>query len=529
MVKIFIKNNWQIIAINLLVLVCFTVFYGRFGNIIVDSFREAYIPSQMLEGQVLYKNIFSIYAPFAYLFNALLFLIFGVKLKVLYFAGFAATVAIVNFVFIISKYFTDKNCAFGIILFLIAGGILSPNVFNYFFPYSYGMLYGLLFILMSFWFGINKKFVPAFFMYSLSVCSKYEFICLLPLLIIAGRKGNWVKNIIALIIPPVMTFFPLFIQNAGIDNLFTSWQLVLEMASARTLYWFYSVTGLVFRWELIPIYLVNFVKVIVPLTVYYFFRKIWILPILLIYCYYLLSPEVLVYIFPLILILLIIRFTKIKNSERLFVSACLFVSAKVFFALTLLSYGVYFIPFALISIFILVPSKYRQVFVCITIVCAFSLGIKNTNALFNKDTKIESPQGIIYADNYYGPSVKEMVKYISESTNQDDKVIVYPECLAVNFFTDRSSDNKFYSLIPLYVEVFGDELIVKRLERINPEYVIIGNYDTSSYYYRTFGYDYADKVLYHILQNYDKQKEIGKGLVFTVFRAKTHHSSRMRV
>ena len=95
--------------INFLILLAFILGYGRFGDINFDSFREAYIPAQIIKGQILYKNIFNIYAPFSYLFNALLFKIFGVKLSVLYFAGLFATAGITNFIYIISNKFFDKN------------------------------------------------------------------------------------------------------------------------------------------------------------------------------------------------------------------------------------------------------------------------------------------------------------------------------------------------------------------------------------------------------------------------------------
>ena len=72
-IKQFFKNNWQYFLFNITILLIFTIFYGKFGDIIVDSFREAYISEQVANGQILYKNIFSIYAPFAYLFNALIF------------------------------------------------------------------------------------------------------------------------------------------------------------------------------------------------------------------------------------------------------------------------------------------------------------------------------------------------------------------------------------------------------------------------------------------------------------------------
>ena len=130
MQKNFLKRNWQVILINLILLFCFIIFYGHFGNVFVDCFREAYIPEQMLKGDILYKNIFCIYSPFAYVFNALLFKIFGVNLNVLYFAGFIASALILNLIYQIGNKFLPQFYSFIITLLTISVLILSPNVFN---------------------------------------------------------------------------------------------------------------------------------------------------------------------------------------------------------------------------------------------------------------------------------------------------------------------------------------------------------------------------------------------------------------
>ena len=70
--KNFIKNNWQILIPELLIIISFITFWGRFGDIVIDSYREVYIPQQILEGKVIYKDLFVIYPPLAYLINAFL-------------------------------------------------------------------------------------------------------------------------------------------------------------------------------------------------------------------------------------------------------------------------------------------------------------------------------------------------------------------------------------------------------------------------------------------------------------------------
>ena len=526
MEKAFFKKHRQIVLINLLIILAFILGYGRFGDIIFDSFREAYIPAQIIKGQVLYKNIFNIYAPFAYLFNALLFKIFGVKLSVLYFAGLFATLGVSNLTFFISNKFFNRNISFCIVLFFICAAVLSGNVFNCFFPYSYGMLYGLLFILSSLYFALNDKYPLAFLMYSFAICSKYEFLLLLPLLFYIAGKKNLRKNILALIVPIVVTFLPLLIQGAGIKNLIVSYQLTMAMSATKTLYWFYSVTGLVFRPELIPIYLENFIKFAIPAAVLYYLKNWLIYPLVFAYCYYIFTPEILIYIFPLILILYVARFTELSKKEKFFVLASLLLSVKIFFALTMQSYGIYFLPFALISVFILLPKRIRSQALIVLVLCGISFGIKNIQTLYSKNVKITASTGSIYTSPYNGNSIKPLVEYISSNTKQVDKVLVYPECLGVNVLASRDSDNKFYSLIPLYVETFGEDVIIKRLDIKKPEYIIVSNYDTSIYYYSYFGKDYAAKIMEYVLNNYEKQTEIGEGLIFTVYKLKSHHLSR---
>ena len=151
------------------------------------------------------------------------------------------------------------------VLFIISVSVLSPNVFNFYFPYSYGILYGILFILASIYFALNDKFQLSYLMYSFAICCKYEFVFLLPLLFYVTRTKDLWKNILALILPFVITYAPLLIMEVSLSDIITSFQIILSMSSTKTIYWFYSVMGLTFRWELIPIYIINFLKIFIQL------------------------------------------------------------------------------------------------------------------------------------------------------------------------------------------------------------------------------------------------------------------------
>ena len=134
---------------------------------------------------------------------------------------------------------------------------------------------------------------------------------------------------------------------------------------------------------------------------------------------------------------------------------------------------------------ILIPNKLRKYFTALLIIWSFIIAGFNINNLINKKTEINN-----------------VTQYIQQNTKPSDRVVVYPECLNINIKSNRESDNKIYSLIPLYVETFGEDLIIKRLEQTKPEYIVINNYDTSAYYYKKFGDDYAKEIYKWIKENY---------------------------
>lgn len=517
LIKDFIKENWQILLIEILTILVFGIFYGKFGDITVDSYREAYIPLQMLQGNALYKDIFVIYPPLAYLINAFLLLASGANLNILFFTGLFTTICILFLIFRNACYFLNKNQAFCICLISFVALCCSSSVFNSFFPYSYGLLYGIFFTLLSVNFVLEKKYPLAYLFCSLAICSKIELALLLPVLFIFTRTHNLKYNLTALILPPTIISITLFLLGTDINSLQVTANLIDTISKTKTLYWFYSVMGLTFRWELIPIYILNLTKTLAPIIL------IMLIPILnkftkfktsatLIYSLLIILisfqlfsfgfNEIFIYAYPLITILLILRYKNLTSKERFFVIASIFVSIKVFFALTLHSYGAFFLPLALTSIFILIPEKFRKYVFYVILLWALAVGVQNINSLYKKDSK----------------KIDKAVEFVKTQTKPNDTVVVYPEGLAINVLSERKSDNKFYSLIPLYVETFGEDIIINRLKRTKPNYIIISNYDTSLYYYSSFGLDYAQEVLKWIEKNYSLETIIQDGWAFKIYR-----------
>jgi hypothetical protein len=200
--------------------------------------------------------------------------------------------------------------------------------------------------------------------------------------------------------------------------------------------------------------------------------------------------------------------------------ATLLISVKMFFAVVLQSYGVFVLPFALIALGILTPQKWRRYYATILLIWAIVVGSFHTKALLHKNYKIETSVGIVKTTPYNGQSLEELVQYF-KSVPKNSEVLVLPEGLVVNVLTETLSDNKIYSLLPLYIETFGEESIINRLMTKKPDYIAISNYDTSAYYYRQFGQDYATQIKDWISQYYTLETTIEYGMSFSIYKLKS--------
>ena len=299
--KNFVKNHWQILLLQMLTIMAFALFCDNYGDCMIDSFRELYIPQQILQGNALYKDIFIVYPPLAYLINAFILKIFG-NVNSLMYLGLFVTLGILAYTDRVATFFLNKLYATSIVLFIISAFILSPNVFNPFLPYSFGILYGILFTLICIDKITHNKHTEAYLYCSLAILCKYEFILLLPLLIFWTKTKNWKQNLLALTLPIALTSIILLIQGTRLEDIKTTFEIICIMSQTKTLHWFYSIMGLEFRIELIPIYIINVIKFILPVF--------WIK-----------FQEIIIWTMPTILILGFFRYKKLNSLEKFFILA----------------------------------------------------------------------------------------------------------------------------------------------------------------------------------------------------------------
>ncbi len=117
--------------------------WGHWGDVQIDCGRELYVPSEILKGRLLYRDLWYPYPPLAPYLQAAFFSLFGASLTSLYVLGLGTTLIAALLVFSIGRRFVPVVPALVPPLFFLLQGT-HPGLFNYFFPYSYAALFGQL-------------------------------------------------------------------------------------------------------------------------------------------------------------------------------------------------------------------------------------------------------------------------------------------------------------------------------------------------------------------------------------------------
>ncbi len=534
-----------LIALWVILILAIIPSYAHYGHILIDCGREAYYPTQILLGKILYKDIFNIYGPFSYMFNAFLFKIFSINLNVLYIAGCVCAFAITSLIYLISKNFLSKLLSFAIAILTISVGTTNIHVFNFIFPYSYGLLYGLTAFLFSFWFLIKYEknhqntrllYLSCFFA-GLCIANKYEFFPYIFALIYAMlriKKLNFKQyyySIFSLLFVPFLCLGTLILQGLQINDIILSIETLKKMSQTQTLKYFYLRQGIYFSPQLIL--LGTYYTALNAFSAFCFMygfkvkNKIPALILILLSAFLLiktLNPLSFALIPILILIFAISDFKNLKTNlplQLLVLSSILF-SLKVFWGVITANYGIFFISFLLIALIALVTDKFKDrtingkplgVFI---IILAIVICCKNVHN--EKSYMIKTPRGKIYTNQYLYPATQSLINYIEKNTKKTDTIVILPEGPMINFLTQRPTDNYYTSLIPLYIETFGEDKIIEHFKKTKPEYIIFDNWSTKDYYLEYICKDYALGLCEFVSTNYNQERVIAQNFRYIIFK-----------
>lgn len=118
-------------------------------------------------------------------------------------------------------------------------------------------------------------------------------------------------------------------------------------------------------------------------------------------------------------------------------------------------------------------------------------------------------------------ATNNLIYFIKVNTKKTDKIVIFPEGLMINFLTDRPSDGYYNSLIPIYIDAFGEEKLIKYFESNMPEYIVFNNVDMhKDYYVKNICNDYAFGFCGFVAKNYIYRKEIDFGFRYLIYERK---------
>lgn len=542
--KKFIIENKNLIILWVLCGIALFIFSGHYNNILLDIGREVYYPQEILNGKILYKDLFNIYGPFSYLFNALLYKIFTPHLNVLYFAGGVCSFAIVTGIYLISKKFLSTFLSMSIAITTIINGICAPHLFNYTFPYSFGMLYGTVGFIYSLWALIKYKeenktqyLYLAALLGGLCISNKYDFFLyglLLLLFAVFSKNRKIILNFITcFMIVPLICGVTLLIQGLTINDCINAYHDVRSVITSESLAYFYSIQGVFFNPKVFLFWIINFLKTGLCFLALMGGVKIldinkifgWIvITVSAVILYFVSSPAVLVFLVPLLLITAFACFKTLKNNMPLLclVLGTLSICAKSFWVFLTLNYGNYAAP-AIICAFLaltfsVLARKYEKAFAIGLLVIALTSLINFGFMRAVLKYKVDTNKGAIYTFEKNAETTNAVISGLV--TNKAQSAVVYPEGLIINFLADVKSETYYNSLIPLYLESFGEEKYVNVIKNSKPDFIILTSQNMHEYGSDYICDTYAFEFCKLLEENYNMLDDIFDGFRYVVYGRK---------
>ncbi|MBU1862096.1 MAG: hypothetical protein KKH94_00315 [Candidatus Omnitrophica bacterium] len=152
-IRQFIIARLPLIVISLCFCYLLFISWGKWGSLIIDTFRDPLAAEKILQGKVLYKDFFYSYGIFAPYFLAMLCQLFGLHVYTFVGCGVGVTIAMALLLYKISRLFLDRIISTLVVvtfLYVCAfGRYMYTGIFNFIFPYSFASVFFSLFILAA--------------------------------------------------------------------------------------------------------------------------------------------------------------------------------------------------------------------------------------------------------------------------------------------------------------------------------------------------------------------------------------------
>lgn len=324
------------------------------------------------------------------------------------------------------------------------------------------------------------------------------------------------KAFVAFMVFPISSLLILCIQGLNYNDILPALNVIKASATAPSMIWFHKFIGLYPSKRMLlqginPSLILILVFVISYLGFKYTEQRknlriiltLIILGIVLWNMYFL--PRLFCFLPMIFVVLFLINIKEIFKDKALLVLCllCAGASLKTFFFSDLMVYGFYTVPLLVLGLSLMFIKAFRlpkflnagfklkehyAIYILMLFVVIFYISHLNIRIQIGNDKLYGLNDNMTGLKGFNKP-VNEMVTYLKDNTNINDRVVVYPEGEIINFLSGRKPDYMYYSLHSIFIDTFGKENIIERFKKERFEYVIIVKGFSMPYFGTETSYD----------------------------------------
>ena len=522
-----LKEYKYLLIIFVLFLINIFLFYGKMINIHTDFGRELLFSKMVAQGSVLYKDIFNTFVcPFSYLFNAFLLKFAPMNINTFYLAGGINCLVILGSVYFISKIFLNRSISSVITVFVMYYCCFYSGLMNFLTPYSYAVVYGLSFCLLSvlsylYYLKTDKnKFMYLAFLFSGAAAScKYEFVLYsLFLFLFLFVKNNGLKSVfksaVIFFIVPLICTIVLLKQGLVFDDLLNYFAILKDFLNQPYLKKVYTITCYFSKYSIISALKTLIAASFVFGVLYKFYEKKFVWALISGWGLWVALTLSVLFYFPLMeyyaysfwgfitYIVVVLSLFKIKEliNDKLdvfLVLASLVISFKSFWYLSTNFYGRYFLPLLVVSLVVVLKKYYfkenyltfEKTFCAILIFLSVAAFRLNLVSLVLKNDVIKTSYGKIDVTQSEKLLLQPLVDYIGKNLDDSDKLVVLGNAPLLNFLTNKDSIPFYSHYDEAIAGAYGSERIINGYRKYKPDYFVVfeGEKNKQNGYCDTYG------------------------------------------
>jgi hypothetical protein len=526
--------------------------WKRWANPIVDCGREMYVPWQIAEGKMLYRDLFFMYGPLVPYWHSVLLKVFGVHLNVLYTVGLILVALQASLVFLIARrVVTTSFATMAAVLFLVQFAI-RPTLGNLVFPYSFNADYASALNLLALWLVLRHsegriKGLPLLWAgvcVGLSILSKQEIgLAGLAFLIAYLAFSRIVIRHLSLgILPSIL--LPLvgygwFAFQLGPGLLLREYLWPREVLSEMKLFHqiavgtLFTPKAILYLLRLVALSAGGFLLILFATHSAHRYNRwlalgVWIALVALTST----SDRFVrfvelnhIHAANIVVLVIALWFSWPERRTLLWIAAFALLStwrAPLFAGVS--GYSAFYMA-ASVVVFVWfwsewVPSPWktldpmiwkRCVGIALVLLALMQLGRHVTHYRTQLTHRLTTTRGEMIVHKDIGGVLGDLVGYIQTNTAPNESILLFPEETSLYFLCDRRSPSKYYQFAPGLLAPESKEFqLIADADAAQVRHVFVSNRATTEYGKPYFGVHYDTHVRDWILKNFRMTTSIGK-------------------